>query len=85
MTLGRVTFKPGRSNPFHHHPNCEEILFVVSGDIEHTLPEGGTVHLHEGDCIVLPEGKSHQATNVGDREAVVIVAFNTAEREVVSE
>ncbi len=85
ITLGRVTFKPGQQNPPHHHPNCEEVLFVVTGEIEHTLPDGGTVTLREGDCIVLPEGVDHQAKNVGQGEAVVIVAFNSGRRKTVGE
>ncbi len=85
MTLGRVTFKPAQSNPSHHHPNCDEILFVVSGRIEHTLSEGGTVVLEPGDCIVLSQGGTHRATNVGSEEAVVIVAFNSAHRETIGE
>lgn len=85
MTIGRVTFKPGQSNPPHHHPNCEEILFVVSGEIEHTLPEGGTVLLGPGDCIVLAQGKGHRATNIGSNDAIVLVAFNAANRMTVGE
>lgn len=85
MTIGRVTFKPGRSNPRHHHPNCEEILYVVAGEIEHTLPEGGTARLQAGDCIVIPAGKAHLAKNIGDDEAVVLVAFSSADRKMVIE
>jgi quercetin dioxygenase-like cupin family protein len=85
MTFGRVTFKPGESNPSHTHPNCEEILFVVCGTIEHTLPEGGTAILEAGDSIVLPPGKPHRAKNVGSEEAVVVVAFSSAHRETVGE
>ena len=85
MTFGRVTLGPGKGNPPHTHPNCEEILFVVSGRIEHALPEGGTVRLGPGDCIVLPEGAPHYALNVGPDEAVVVVAFSSAERQTVGE
>jgi quercetin dioxygenase-like cupin family protein len=85
MTFGRVTLRPGEANPMHSHPNCEEILFVVSGQVEHSLPEGGTAHLGPGDCIVLPEGSPHQARNVGSDEAVVVVAFSSAERETLGE
>ena len=85
MTFGRVTIGPGKSNPPHAHPNCEEILFVVSGRIEHALPEGGTVRLGPGDCIVLPEGAPHHARNAGAEKAVVVVAFSSAERETVGE
>lgn len=85
MTVGRVTFKPGQANPLHQHPNCDEILVVIQGEIEHTLPEGGTVRLSPGDCIVMKQGGMHQARNVGDEEAVVIVAFNSPIRETVGE
>ncbi len=85
MTLGKVTFKPGEANPMHLHPNSDEILFVAHGEIEHVLPEGGTVRLSPGDCIVLEQGGMHQARNVGDSEAVVIVAFNTPDRQTVGE
>jgi quercetin dioxygenase-like cupin family protein len=81
MTLGRVTFKPGQSNPPHAHPNCEEILCVVAGTLEHSLPQGGTVRLETGDCIVLPRGHAHNAKNIGTVEAVAIVAFNTPDRK----
>ena len=84
MTFGRVTLRPGKANPMHSHPNCEEILFVVSGRIEHSLPEGGTAQLGAGDCIVLPEGAPHRARNVGSEEAVVVVAFSSAERETAT-
>jgi quercetin dioxygenase-like cupin family protein len=85
MTLGRVTFKPGESNPAHVHPNCSEILFVVSGRIEHSVPGEAPVLLNQGDCIVLPEGEKHNARSVGDDDAVVIVAFNSAYRATVGE
>jgi len=85
MTLGRVTFKPGQSNPPHFHPNCEEILYVVSGELEHSLPEGGTALLRPGDSIVLHRGQKHHAKNIGTDEAVVIVVFDSAYRETVGE
>ena len=85
MTFGVVKFKPGEGNPGHYHPNCEEILYVISGELEHRLPEGGSAKLVAGDCIVLPEGGKHHAVNVGDSEAVVVVVFNNAERKAIGE
>jgi len=85
MTLGRVTIKPGQANPMHVHPNCEEILFVAQGDIEHALPQGGAVRLAPGDCIVVPANGPHQARNVGQTEAVVVVAFSSPDRQTLNE
>ena len=81
MTLGRVTIKPGQANPMHKHPNSDEILFVVKGEIEHALPEGGTARLSAGGCIVIEEGGPHRAKNVGKSDAVLVVVFNTPERK----
>jgi oxalate decarboxylase/phosphoglucose isomerase-like protein (cupin superfamily) len=44
------------------------------------LPEGGSVTLEAGDVIVLPRGRGHSARNIGETEAVVIVAFNAPDR-----
>ncbi len=85
MTVGRVTFKPGESNPGHHHPNCDEILIVVRGRLEHSLPEGGSAILSPGDAIVLPRGKAHHARNIGADTAEVIVVFNNENRLTVGE
>jgi quercetin dioxygenase-like cupin family protein len=82
MTLGRVMIKPGKSNPMHIHPNCEEILYVMQGEIEHTLPEGGTTRLSAGDCIVVDAGIPHQAKNLGMHEAILLVVYNNAFREI---
>jgi len=80
MTVGRVTIKPGMCNPRHRHPNCEEVLVVVAGAIEHTLPEGGAAVLAPGDCIVVEQGIVHQAYNIGTEDAVLHVSFNAANR-----
>ena len=66
----------------HSHPNCDEILYVVQGTVEHSLPEGGTTFLTAGDAIVPQRGKNHQAKNTGNVDAVVAVTFNAADRQV---
>jgi quercetin dioxygenase-like cupin family protein len=85
MTLGRVTIHPGMANPHHVHPNCSEILFVAAGTIRHTLPDGGSVTMHASDSIVIHRGVWHHAENIGDEEAVVLVAFDSAWRETIGE
>src|SRR6266542_1755146 len=31
QTVGLATIYPGKRNPVHFHPNCEEVLYVISG------------------------------------------------------
>ncbi|MGE5558927.1 MAG: cupin domain-containing protein [Bacillota bacterium] len=34
---GRVIIKKGACNPRHAHPNCDEILYLLQGRLEHTV------------------------------------------------
>lgn len=85
MTVGRVTIHAGMSNPNHCHPNCSEILYLISGHVEHTLPDGQYMLMNPGDSIVIPQGIWHHARNVGTEEAVVLVMFDSAYRETIGE
>ena len=85
MTVGRCILKPGQSNPRHYHPNCTEVLVVIQGRIEHTGPGGNKVKMSAGDTVTIPPNTRHQATNIGDTEAVLFIAFSSADRQTVGE
>ena len=82
MTTGIAILKLGQSNPRHFHPNCDEILHVISGRIRHTMNEV-TVELNPGDTVSIPQGVMHNATNIGTEDAVLAVSFSSAYREAV--
>lgn len=82
MTTGMATIKPGQTNPRHFHPNCDEILHVISGRISHNMNEV-TVEMEAGDTVSIPQGVLHNATNIGDTDAVLSISFNSAYREAV--
>ncbi|MCY3762287.1 MAG: cupin domain-containing protein [Gemmatimonadetes bacterium] len=86
MTLGTARLKPGQANPRHYHPNCSEVLVVVSGGISHTLDAGETAELGPGDTVTIPEGVPHKARNLSEtEEAVLFIAFSSADRQTVME
>lgn len=79
--FGECLLKPGCENPRHFHPNCEEILQVVKGKIEHSL--GDEVFVMEaGDTIVIPANVVHNARNTGPDEARLLIIFSTPERQM---
>jgi len=78
MTLGRATIRAGQSNPRHRHPNCDELLHVLSGRIEHTLGEA-TCTMGPGDTISIPQGVWHQARADGE-DAVIVICFSSPDR-----
>ena len=85
MTVGRCVLKPGKSNPRHYHPNCTEILVVVKGRIAHTDERGDETELNEGDAVTIPPNIWHRARNIGAEDAVLYIAFSSADRQTVSE
>jgi quercetin dioxygenase-like cupin family protein len=84
MTFGRCYIHAGSANPRHYHPNCDEILHVLTGEIEHSLGDE-TIRMGAGDTISIPAGTLHNARNVGAGEAVFAISFSSAYREVVGE
>ena len=84
LTLGRVVIKKGCSNPRHGHTNCEEALYLLAGELEHTFGDK-VVRMKAGDTLTVPAGIYHNATSVGDVDADMIVAYSSAQRDFVKE
>lgn len=84
MTTGLATVLPGKSNPRHFHPDCDEVLHVISGHIRHTMNEQ-IVEMKAGDTVSIPAGVLHNATNLGTEDAVLAISFSSAWREAVGE
>jgi quercetin dioxygenase-like cupin family protein len=83
MTFGVVTIMPGERNPLHSHPNCEEILYVLSGSCEHRLGDA-TFPMHPGDAIRIPSGIPHWARCLGPEPLVAVIAFSSGDRRTDS-
>ena len=84
LTLGRVVIRRGQQNPRHCHRTCEEVLYLLSGRLEHTVGDE-TVALGPGDTLAIPAGVFHNARSVGDEDADMIVAYSSGERDFVLE
>ena len=85
LTLGEVVIKSGQSNPMHAHGNCEEVLYLIEGELEHTCGIEQPYHLKPGDSICIQRGVLHNATCLSETEARMIVAYSSAYREMQGE
>jgi quercetin dioxygenase-like cupin family protein len=70
---------PGCANPRHLHPNCEEILHVLQGTITHTGKDTDEI-MHIGDTISVPVNTLHNARNIGDDWAILLISFSSPNR-----
>lgn len=85
VTVGKCVLFPGQANPKHYHPNCEEVLHVLSGRIEHFVEGEGWLPMKTGDTITVKQDVWHQARNVGDDEAHLLICFSSPERKTIGE
>jgi len=82
QTLGLAVILPGRQNPLHYHPNCEEVLHVLSGQGRHSY-DGRWVDLTPGMTIRIPAGVKHNLVNTGGEPLRTLIAFSTGDRQTV--
>lgn len=76
QALCMMTINPGGRNPDATHPNCDELIYVLSGELEETVA-GQKFHLTPGSLIRIPEGVRHQARCVGSEPVVTLMTFSS--------
>jgi mannose-6-phosphate isomerase-like protein (cupin superfamily) len=83
QTFGIVQINPGEHNAPHSHPNCEELLYVLSGTAEHVVGNK-RVTLRAGALIGVPMGVPHQAFVKGTEPFRAVISYSTGDRKVVN-
>jgi quercetin dioxygenase-like cupin family protein len=82
LTFGLAEIEPGAKNPRHYHPNCDEVLYVLEGELEHTLG-AEVVHLTPGALLYIPVNTEHDARNTGTGTARLVIAYSAPDRQTV--
>lgn len=83
MTFGRVLIRANQANQIHRHPNCDEILHLITGRIEHSLGDELLV-MNPGDTINIPAGVWHNARALDGVDADMAICFSSADRQTES-
>jgi len=82
MTFGIVYINAGEGNPLHYHPNCEELIYVLSGQCDHQLGDE-TLPLKEGMMLRIPQGIKHNAVNTGWQPVTMVICYSVADRQTI--
>ena len=80
VTVIEVILKPGFGHNFHMHPVQEEVIYVVSGEIEQWLEEIKRV-LSAGDAVFIAAGVVHASFNEGSEPARLMVTLGPCDGE----
>uniref|UniRef100_A0ACD5X6A9 Uncharacterized protein n=1 Tax=Avena sativa TaxID=4498 RepID=A0ACD5X6A9_AVESA len=90
VSMNRVDFAPGGTNPPHIHPRATEIGIVMEGEllvgIIGSLDSGNKLYskvLRAGETFLIPRGLMHFQFNVGKTEASMAVSFNSQNPGIV--
>lgn len=82
QTVGLAIILPGHGNPLHFHPNCEEVIYVLSGCGTH-FSDGQTIAMKPGTTLCIPVGVKHKLTNTGAEPLKTLVSFSSGDRKAV--
>ena len=75
ITALDANLSPGQGHGFHKHPDQEEVLCVIEGEIEQWVDREKRI-LKAGDAIFIAPGMVHATFNVGKQDARFIVFFS---------
>lgn len=79
MTMQIVDVLPGAvSKPGHTHTDCEEIIFVHSGEGD-IMIDDKVHHMKPGDIVFLPRGVRHMTRNPGKEKMRLFCAFSSCD------
>lgn len=84
LALARMVLQPGRSGEAHRHPNADEVLYLIKGQI---AVQAGNERflLQPTDALTIPGDLSHRIENIGNEDAEIILTYSTGNREYVAE
>lgn len=80
MSFARVTLHAAEQMPRHRHPNCDEILHLLAGEIEHWLGDD-SFRMKPGDTLSIPAGFWHHARVLGETDAEWVSCYSSADRK----
>ncbi len=68
LTVIEVNLLPGKGHNFHKHPDQEEMIYVIEGQVEQWLDRRQHI-LTSGDAVFIPADVVHASFNAGDGAA----------------
>ena len=72
LRAGRVEIEARQAMPFHRHPDMEEVLYVLSGQVEQWIDQKST-KLSAGECATIPQDAVHSTRNVSGMTAELLM------------
>ncbi len=75
LVFCRARIVKGAGHPFHSHPEMDEIIYVLEGEMEQWLEKEARI-LKAGDSIYIPRGVIHGCYNLSDAECEFLAVLS---------
>ena len=82
VSLAKMTVAIGVTSEKHHHTNCTETIHVLDGQIEQSIGSKTQI-LSAGETCLIPRSTPHQTRNVGDKPAIMMIAYSSGTRDYI--
>src|SRR5262245_61068077 len=82
QTFGIVEIAGKGRNTLHKHPNCEELLYVLSGTATHQIGDQ-KVEIKKGDLIRVPANTPHMAIVTSAEPLRAVISYSSGDRQVI--
>ena len=77
LQVCRAVLPPGEGHDFHLHPELEEVIYVLEGEVEQWVEQRKQV-LKPGEAAHIPAGVVHATFNDGGADAVILAILSPA-------
>ena len=84
QSFGYAYVLPGETNPEHWHSACEEIIYMLAGELT-VVTDDSTTRISPGETAFIPRGLHHWVTNEGWEPVVYVASFSAVLRDTVFE
>jgi oxalate decarboxylase/phosphoglucose isomerase-like protein (cupin superfamily) len=81
ISFGAAVLEPGKSHMRHNHPDADEIIYFISGEIEQMIDDQPPIKCTGGSCVWIPKAVFHSTTNIGSVPVMLVVAYVPAGAE----
>jgi quercetin dioxygenase-like cupin family protein len=80
QSFGYAFVLPGKTNPEHSHNSCEEIIYMLGGELS-VFARGECTKIRAGQTALIPRGLHHYVTNEGWEPVTYIASFSAVLRD----
>ena len=75
LQICRAVLPGGEGHGFHHHPDLEEAIYVVEGEVEQWVGQEKQT-LKVGEVAHIEPGVVHATFNVSEKDAVILAILS---------